>query len=522
VTIHHRFTLGASGAVLAFSTAVGGGAAGDARVVGRVVREDGSPAAAVQVKVVRTSTGVTFFADKDVVDGPTTDAAGGYDGKLPDSYVPGSETDTDWVVTASVPPSRGETEGPSSSFEFEVNTAVQEAPPLPLWETRPVVTLDGWYANVSVPRGPPAETFLTELSIGRTAAGQLTERATTAAFDLRLLEPDSVTAGPGAVAVQATSHADVTVPHREGRTIYHRRIRTARTALTDTSALVPPSRGSPCTVVLTDGRVPEERPCRATDGRFDSVVGDEVTTTSVGVASVTVDLTDPVDAESVVVRRCDAKCVVEVSADGSAWTGAHDVRRADTSYSNVVVASFEPTAPTRFVRVSAPGGSLLASEISVWPAAPSELLPPELPPPGSSGGGSGGSDAVKVVATLLVSLVASALLVVFVRRNALSWPRPGPVATRDRSTSAVRVAAGVMGLYSAAAAIITGWESCSSWRSSGVTTSSRSSCGSSCCPIWSCSWPWPCSCALCSPSSPSACRGGGVAPGSPPESVARR
>ncbi|MFN2504921.1 MAG: hypothetical protein ABR540_11980 [Acidimicrobiales bacterium] len=100
-----------------------------------VERQNGDPAVGVPVNVVGIdhpgfagilfalfSLGLGCLADSSVCTGSqydvadtTTDAGGRYRGVLPRSYVPGTETDTDWVVTATLPASEGELVGPSSS-----------------------------------------------------------------------------------------------------------------------------------------------------------------------------------------------------------------------------------------------------------------------------------------------------------------------------------------------------------------------------------------------------------------------
>jgi hypothetical protein len=127
----------------------------DARLVGRVVTADGAPAPDVAMKIVKTDTGV-FPGPSRTIATMKTRADGSYSGSLPGAYVAGTETDADWIITASRPARRGEAEVASSSFELEVNTAVQEAPDLPLWDSTPTVTVDGYRVHVSVAAHPAA------------------------------------------------------------------------------------------------------------------------------------------------------------------------------------------------------------------------------------------------------------------------------------------------------------------------------------------------------------------------------
>ena len=159
-----RQAVGAFGLVFLLSTAAAPSvgrqtapAPADAEVVGRVVDPDGSPVAGLDVGIVETDTGVHIFSSPPsyTVDSTTTGLDGGYAGLLPGAYVAGTETDADWIVTASRRPGPGQAAGAESSFEFEVNTAVQEAPPLPFWDVSPTVSIEGYEATVDLPGTAP-------------------------------------------------------------------------------------------------------------------------------------------------------------------------------------------------------------------------------------------------------------------------------------------------------------------------------------------------------------------------------
>ena len=203
----------------------------------------------------------------------------------------------------------------------------------------------------------------------------LTRVGTGATFDLRVLEREAWGYSSGGIAAQGAASADVRVAHREGRTIYHQSVVTPAVGLSGLPNLVPPSRGAPCTLTATDGRSASPLPCWATDGSFFGSVGmpTEETSTTVpgaepttigpqpGLASITVDLPEAVDVESVFVRGCEGGCEVEVSADGSAWSGPVASNMDDRS-SAVLTTRFAPVAQARFVRVSAIGARLDVSE----------------------------------------------------------------------------------------------------------------------------------------------------------------
>lgn len=386
--------------IVASPTAAG---AADALVVGRVVDADGAPVAA-SVQVVAADTGIDIplvapAGPSRVVQQGSTDAGGGYRAALPGAYVAGTETDTDWIVTASLPASGNQLQGPVSSFEFEVNTATQEAPALPLWTVTPRVSQDGWMLRANIPGTPPGQTGEPVV-----VANGLAESGTAATIDLRVFEDvDPLTE----VEVAGYASADLRVPHREGRTIYHQRVRSPIVAVPIDAPLRAASRGAGCEVVLTDGTRHRPAVCPATDGNpRDRVTsgargqprssGSSTTTTEPPtVASVTVFLPETETVATVFAHGCNRECRVEVSGDGAQWTTprAAEVvaspagpffRRGASggdagpplARQQAVKASFDP-GPIGFVRVTRDGGRLDLTEISAWPA---EAAPPAQPP----------------------------------------------------------------------------------------------------------------------------------------------
>ena len=425
-------------------------AAVDAAVEGIVVHQDGSPAAGVPVTVEGYDDPglagfLTFFFTlgfaclfADACGGQSTGGAGaatgadgGYRGLLPGSYVAGTETDTDWTVTAALPPGAGQVRGPSSEFEFEVNIAVQAAPPLPLWEETPTFSVDGWEATVSVDGDPPAGTGRPTVSIA-TSGGTMRMPAPTATVDLRRLESDRSVTKPSPPAGYATAYADVRVPHANGRTIYHQAVSTGVVGLPAID-LTPPSRGAACTMAKTDGTVvsvPRGQNCSATDGNRSGPVG------SYGTESITVELDAPVEMVDVFVVGCLDECTVEASGDGSSWTTlGHSWTAPDdgsTPYNELLVASPDEPMAARFVRVTAPGGVEGVTEVSVWPAPPVPVPPTTVAPatvpapttpgvltralPGPAGDdGHGNTAQLAVAALFLLALSGAAVGLVMVR-----------------------------------------------------------------------------------------------------------
>jgi hypothetical protein len=425
----------------------------DATVEGVVVHRDGSPAAGVNVSVtgydnagfaglVATlfTLGLACVAEHDLclsdsTEGgtTTTGADGRYSDSLPDSYVAGTETDTDWVVTAGLPATGDQVVGPRSTFEFEVNIQVEAAPPLPLWEATPSVSVDGWEATASVDGDPPPGTARPAVTLGGIATP-----GTTATVDLRLLESEGTPAAAAEnLVAYATAYADVRVPHANGRTIYHQAISTGAVAV-PVPHLVPPSRGAPCTMVMAAGSPAAEESdlCPVTDGSRSFLPS--------GATSVTVALASPVDVSAVFVAGAPEGTTVEVSGDGSSWSflTVDSGRTGPTgSFSaGVVVAS--PDAPTsaRFVRVSRAEGLDGLTEVSVWSGPTNRSdRPPTLgsngrptgaaataggtptptptPTPATSDGGKGNRTGV-----LLLALVALVLVGVGVG-GGIAWSR---------------------------------------------------------------------------------------------------
>jgi hypothetical protein len=447
----------------------------DARVVGRVVDGEGAALGEVPVIVRFTDDGAGFgdlflfgafvafsggfglaacffpggcplgdTRTEGVVANTATAADGGYAATLPQSYVAGHETDTDWVVGAELPPQPGQSAGPTSSFEFEVNIATQEAPPLPLWTVAPEVEVRGWAVVVDgggAPRGLQKTGFELVAQYGRlhldSGRGYL---------DARLLEVP-VGEDPGLVA-GATGSSDVRVAHDAGRTIYHQLVRSAVVPID--LVPVPPSRGAPCSGKRRDGaaaNVAGAAGCRLTDGDFATPVqpppppgdpfddpfftddpNDDTTTTQPDPAETTeavVELADPMDLGLVVVRGLDAaSAVVEASEDGTTWerlTTTEDLTIVDDK-----AATAEPRGRirARYVRVSGIPMTGL-SEVSAWERTGGDA---ELPASGAassgSGKGNGGADGdeddgsgARLLAVLLIVGVGAAGVRTWRRRS---------------------------------------------------------------------------------------------------------
>lgn len=395
-------------------------------VAGVVVDADREPVAGATVSVVAGATvgdhgaafaaflftaGFACLADGDVCDpgdehvaSVSTGDDGRYDVVLPDAYLPGYETDTDWVVTAALAPGEGQLTGPASSFEFEVRSPRHEAPDLPLWRAAPSVEPGTLVAvGLEPPRvvgGTASSTTVTFVD----EQGAPVWEAAAATVDARLLEDVPL-------RVLGVRRADLAVDHAQGRTIYHHRIASPSVPFAGTA--VPVSRGDTCSV--------EPGPatgCGLTDG---DLLGD------VAVQTATIDLGEAVDVGLVVVRSL-IRVTVDVSADGVTY---EPLVTAPLDGAPGVLAAGSAPVTARFVRVTAPDGGPM-QEVSVWPPLPQAevgVVPPDAAqvdaPPGADDDGD-----VPLVAVVVASALAGGVAVGAVGY----WSR------RKRSTSAMRSA----------------------------------------------------------------------------------
>ena len=228
----------------------------DATLTGTVLGPDGQPLGGVPVTVLEADTGsiggsaltavftlgLACVADPlscdgngRQVDATTTAADGTYSLTLPNAYLAGYETDEDWVVQIGLAPADGQVTGPSSSFEFEVNTAVQESPPLPLWSVAPTVDANGGVLTVGF--RPPVGIADRLSTLDLVTGDGTTLWRVEGSVDPRVIEDV-----PGRAI--ATGRADEKVQHGEGRTIYHQVV--ASPAVPFTGTAVPTSRTRPC------------------------------------------------------------------------------------------------------------------------------------------------------------------------------------------------------------------------------------------------------------------------------------
>jgi hypothetical protein len=385
----------------------------DATLTGRVVGLTGAPLSGLPVTVVEhrpqagldaaltafftlgiacVATGDACDTSAKVVDSATTGADGRFELTLPDAYLPGYETDEDWVVQVGRAPADGEMTGPSSSFELEVNTRVQESPDLVLWDASPTVTTRGDLWQVQVPAltgGAPLRDLATRLVDDR---GNVLWTVHGTSVDPRVIEDRTV-------RVVTSGTADVTVRHADGRTIYHQSV--AAPTMAVTGGGTPPSRGAGCT--QTGGGLVG---CLYTDGDLAAQVDLPPK------EAVTVDLGAPTEVGLVVVRgvigSMDPDAEVQVSTDGTTWTDLEE-RPLDGADGWSAAAG---GGPVRYVCVTGPRS---LAEITAWPPTAAERAAASADAPDSDAGAGGG---VKAVAIGALVVVAGAAVVVRRRRGA--------------------------------------------------------------------------------------------------------
>ena len=370
----------------------GGGVRQDATLIGRILGPDGSPLAGAPVTVIESRSGFGLDAalaaiftlgiacvasptvcdtgDR-VIDSATTDADGRYELTLPEAYLPGFETDEDWVLQVGRAPVAGELTGPSSSYELEVNTRVHEAPDLVVWDGTPAITDAGGLLRIAIPplRGDAGLQNLAPRFVDD--SGDVVWGIGGETVDPRVLEDR-------ATRLVSSGYADVTVRHDDGRTIYHQRVATATVPYA--GGLVPLSRAKPC--ASSTGALVG---CAYTDG-------DLLTTTAlVTDERVTVDLGAPAEVGLVVVRgvgsHLDDDLVLEASSDGTTWTRLPHRRLDGTNGWSAGVRAGGGILSARYVRVGA--SSLELSEVSVWPPTEAERAAALARPPGERTGDGG-------------------------------------------------------------------------------------------------------------------------------------
>jgi hypothetical protein len=400
----------------------------DASLSGTVVHADGTAAAGVSITVTRLATngekvgdlltamftgglacipdnGDLCTAEDSVIDQPTTGSDGGYATALPRAYVPGYQTDADWLVAVTTAPGPGEASGPSSSYEMEVNTAAPVAPALTLWDAAPAITGEKLLTvSLPAPSLPADATPKRATTDFLDARGTSVLSLTAPTVDARLLEDL-------ALRVVGAREIDVVAKHVDGSTTYHQHLVSAGVERTGT--LVPLSRGKSC---AASG--PVVGPCPLTDGDLaTAAVGppDLSTTTSAGDGAL-VDLGATADVGLVVARGCSS-CRIDTSTDAATWEPLGQV--ASAGVSGVVVDAPDRPRAVRYVRVTNPAG---LSEISVWPAdraasrGGSGLVTTDRV---GSGSGSG-TDWAKVVAVVLAVVLIGAVGVAVGRRSVRS------------------------------------------------------------------------------------------------------
>lgn len=388
----------------------------EATLTGRIVTHDGSPLAGLPVTVVEESSGFGLDAaltavftlgiacvatppacdgGPRVVDSATTGQDGTFELTLPDAYLPGYETDEDWVVQVGRAPVTGELTGPSSSFELEVNSFVQASPDLAVWDGTPRITVTGALLRVDVVPITGGAELQNKSTRFVNDAGDVVWGVRGTTVDPRVIEDQST-------RLVASGYADVVVRHSNGRTIYHQSVATATVPYVGT--LTPLSRGAACTIAA-GGLVG----CPFTDGDLTTL------TTQLG-GAVTVDLGAPTDIGLVVVRGTgfavdDDEVIVEGSVDATTWTRLqHRDLDGDNGWSAGPTAG-RGIPSFRYVRIGGSADSVDdLAEVSVWAPTDAERATAEDQPEGSGPGGSGTALPAAAAAALVLAVGVGAFI----------------------------------------------------------------------------------------------------------------
>jgi hypothetical protein len=378
----------------------------DVTLRGRVVGANGSAVANTPLRVdavndsgfaivgfffsLGFSTLSCFGADKELCPLPnskrfngSTDAHGNYSFTFHNAHRRGVQTDTDYILSIGVP-SRGAADTlVVASYELELQDAVHNAPDLRMWD--PAVTLSPGEREYKVAYQRRASSKNgAQILFGDKPAN--IALADDGGVDARAVEDQTF-------SYVANAAKDVTA----AGTIYHQRFTAA--PVTRKGALVPLSRGAPCTATRADGATAH---CGYTDG--DLVTPGVVDSNPCGfvatqqpcqqpVTKVTIDLGASKNVGEI---RTRCGCAIQASNDGATW---FNLPARDT---------FGPQK-MRYVAVTNPSLGPIP-EISVWPPWPDSGNGIGLLPGTSPGGGSGtGGGRPWLLAVLAVAALGLAV-----------------------------------------------------------------------------------------------------------------
>ncbi len=285
-------------------------------------------------------------------------------------------------LSTALPDERDGATGPTVSAYFRIQTEDLKLPELHYWEARPRVGDDDGKVQVSWPKhaGADGGTTTYHVQFATVAGLPVWQAAASSAYevDRRVLED---TAGHVTVAATSTTEG----PHTDIRLVH----RTASAAYAGTEQ-PPVSRGKPCRFVDVDGVAHDVTACSLTDG----ALGDdepepelECTTASpsasprpCGFRYAVVDLEQLEQVDLVVVRGCEARCAVTISADGRNW------QAAGTAADDTAIVRLARPARARYVQVEQPSS---LTEVSVWPRTSEPVRARPLPDLRESAGDSG-------------------------------------------------------------------------------------------------------------------------------------
>lgn len=345
----------------------------DAKVTltGKVARQDGSPAGNLRLALTRipdlgelafqgipvaATLGTACLADDPpplckLLQRAETDAGGTYTVHMSGSDVRGTfNTATNFDLTAQLPRTGSDVDGPSVRASFEIQRPDLTVPPLRFWEPDHV-TAKGDAKNVVLDWAPfkNMNEYTAHFAVnGQEIWSGPAEPAAT--MDAREFEDAN-----GVLHISAAASA----PGPD--TTFQLRYTSQGIGFRGTAG-APESRGKPC---VAEGR---PGPCALTDGSFDHPLADPSCADAQCAANgwVYVDLGKPEPVGTVFARANPAGALtVDTSDDAVSWTP----RAADEGSDRFVKIGLPSTVTARYVRVRAAAGSRLTglTQVSVWP-----------------------------------------------------------------------------------------------------------------------------------------------------------
>ncbi|MGH2784896.1 MAG: hypothetical protein ACRDJ1_06525 [Actinomycetota bacterium] len=380
----------------------------DARIElgGRVANQDGRAVAGARIALSReTDAGEMFavFASFGLacIDAHTTICLGarvaktGSDGRF--AYrLTGRDTQgfagqaSTMVLSSGSGPRANEVVGPITTYRFQVQTEALNIP-VRLWAPQLEGRTGSFGARVTWTPVPAAVLpglnagsveHAIEFRRGREVVWTLDRARTGFAFDARLLEDTQ-----GTAAVLGTLE-DQRVADDRGRRI-DVVLRSGARAY-DSPGGAPPSRGRPCALAESSGRLVYQSICGLTDGELADDFQPSACSGASGCVepphnAAIVDLGARRPLSLIVVRGCGDRCTVDTSRDAKTWRTAGAASSEDAAF------RLAPLVQARYVRVTSPTSIDRLREVSAWSGSGAVPAGPLFVEPGAIAPGPTGS-----------------------------------------------------------------------------------------------------------------------------------